>query len=80
MTAQPYDPDGRDNRDDRDDQLLNISEAAGLLRVPVATLRWWRHLGTGPHSFRVGRGVRYWHHDVLNWLHQQSGDDGPHAA
>jgi hypothetical protein len=41
-------------------------------------LRYWRHLGTGPHSFRVGRGVRYWHHEVTTWLQSQS--DGPTAA
>ena len=58
--------------------LLTITEAAELLRTPVATLRYWRHLGTGPHSFRVGRGVRYWRHDITDWLHQQS--NGPHAA
>jgi excisionase family DNA binding protein len=54
--------------------LLTITEAAELLRTPVATLRYWRHLGTGPRSFRVGRGVRYWRHEVLEWLHQQSED------
>ena len=39
--------------------LLTISEAAEVLRAPVATLRYWRHLGTGPHSFRLGRRVLY---------------------
>ena len=38
-------------------ELLTIGEAAQLLRTPVATLRYWRHLGTGPHSFRLGRRV-----------------------
>jgi DNA-binding transcriptional MerR regulator len=52
--------------------LLTITEAATLLRTPVATLRYWRHLGAGPRSFRVGRGVRYWRHEVLEWLRQQS--------
>ena len=51
------------------DELLTIAD---VLRVPVATLRYWRHLGTGPRSFRIGRGVRYWHHDVTTWLQQQS--------
>lgn len=60
------------------DDLLNINEVANLLRVPVATLRYWRHLGTGPRSFRVGRGVRYWRNDVRAWLRRQS--DGPNAA
>ena len=53
-------------------ELLTISEAATLLRAPVATLRYWRHLGTGPHSFRIGRTVRYWRSDVLQWLESQS--------
>lgn len=74
MTMQPAAPQNRD------DHLLTITEAAALLRAPVATLRYWRHLGAGPRSFRVGRGVRYWHNDVLCWLRQQSGDDGPQAA
>jgi excisionase family DNA binding protein len=56
------------------DELLTMKEAADLVRVPVATLRYWRHLGSGPHSFRVGRSVRYWRTDVLRWLEQQSND------
>ena len=51
-----------------DDELMTIKEVAKLLRVPEATLRYWRHLGTGPHSFRVGRSVRYWRNDVRHWL------------
>ena len=54
------------------DELLTIGEVADIVRAPVATLRYWRHLGTGPHSFRIGRGVRYWHNDVTTWLQQQS--------
>ena len=42
-----------------DDELLTMQEAADVVRVPVATLRYWRHLGTGPRSFRIGRSVRY---------------------
>ncbi|CUR54629.1 Transcriptional regulator, MerR family [metagenome] len=50
------------------DELLTINEVSALLHVPVATLRYWRHLGTGPHSFRVGRGVRYQSADVRAWI------------
>jgi Helix-turn-helix domain len=60
------------NRAAAQDELLTITEVADILRAPVATLRYWRHLGTGPHSFRIGRGVRYWHHNVTTWLQQQS--------
>ena len=39
------------------DDLLTITEAAAILRAPVATLRYWRHLGTGPDSIKVGRRI-----------------------
>lgn len=64
----------------QDDELMTIGEAAEMVRAPVATLRYWRHLGVGPRSFRVGRSVRYWHRDVIDWLRSQSDDSGPHAA
>jgi predicted DNA-binding transcriptional regulator AlpA len=58
-----------------DDDLLTMAEVAAIVRAPVATLRYWRHLGTGPRSFRVGRGVRYWRTDVNLWLEQQKQND-----
>ena len=54
------------------DELLTIVEVADVVRVPVATLRYWRHLGSGPQSFRIGRTVRYWRSDVNQWLESQS--------
>ena len=65
---------------DLDDELLSLDEAATLLRTPVATLRYWRYLGTGPRSFRVGRAVRYWRGDVLAWLQEQTIHNGTHTA
>ena len=55
----------------REPELLTITEAAGLLRAPVATLRYWRHLGTGPRSFRLGRRVLYRTDDLHAWIAQQ---------
>ena len=55
----------------REPDLLTITEAADLLRAPVATLRYWRHLGTGPHSFRLGRRVLYRRDDLHDWIAQQ---------
>lgn len=54
------------------DELLTLQEVADMVRVPVATLRYWRHLGTGPRSFRIGRSVRYWRAEVFLWLDNQS--------
>lgn len=65
---------------DDHDQMLTITEAADLLRIPVATLRYWRHLGTGPHSFRFGRHVRYYREDVDAWLRAQRETTGHRFA
>ncbi len=53
------------------DKLLTIPEVAEMLRSTDATLRYWRHIGTGPRSFRVGRHVRYRLSDVLDWVEEQ---------
>jgi excisionase family DNA binding protein len=55
----------------REPELLTITEAAELLRAPVATLRYWRHLGTGPRSFRLGRRVLYRTDELHAWIAQQ---------
>jgi excisionase family DNA binding protein len=52
-------------------RLLTLGEAATYLRTPVATLRYWRQLGTGPQSFRVGRRVMFRREDVEGWLTQR---------
>ena len=61
-------PDGNPSHDR---ELLTIAEAAELLRAPVATLRYWRHLGTGPRSFRLGRRVLYRRDDLHDWIDHQ---------
>jgi predicted DNA-binding transcriptional regulator AlpA len=48
--------------------LMTLVETAAYLRTPVATLRYWRHLGTGPAGFRLGRRVVYRREDVDRWL------------
>jgi hypothetical protein len=63
-----------------EDELMTLVEVAELLRVPQATLRYWRHLGTGPESFKIGRHVRYRRIDVVRWLRGRRHADGPDAA
>lgn len=52
-------------------RLLTLDEAAAMIRTPPATLRFWRHKGTGPTSFKVGRRVMYRETDIEAWLAQQ---------
>lgn len=51
--------------------LMTMEEAAELLHMPVATLRFWRHKGTGPASFKIGRRVMYRRADVEAWIEEQ---------
>jgi predicted DNA-binding transcriptional regulator AlpA len=53
------------------EQLLSIAEASGRTTVPVPTLRYYRHKGTGPKSFKLGGRVVYKVSDVEAWIQQQ---------
>ena len=63
-----------------DDELLTIREVAAIVRAPIATLRYWRHLGTGPRSFRLGRRVVYRVGDLQAWIETQASDSCAGAA
>ena len=47
-----------------------------MLRIPVATLRWWRSKGTGPRSFKLGRRVHYDKRELRSWIDAQRGESG----
>ncbi len=49
-------------------RYLTTTEVAELLRTPVETVRYWRHVGKGPKSFKVGRRVLYALEDVEAFL------------
>lgn len=51
---------------------LTTAEAAAFLNLPEATLRWWRHSGIGPKSYRLGgRRVFYDLTDLEWWVEEQ---------
>lgn len=54
-----------------DDVLLTINEAAEILHSYLDTLRYWRHLGTGPRSFKIGRRIFYRRSEDYCWLREQ---------
>lgn len=55
-----------------DMDLLTTSEVSAMVNTPAATLRWWRHKGTGPKAFRLGaRKVMYRRSDVVRWIDDQ---------
>jgi hypothetical protein len=42
---------------------------------PLSTLRYWRHIGYGPRSFKLGGRVVYKVEDIEQWLEQAYNDD-----
>lgn len=61
-------------------QMLTTAQAAEYINTPAATLRYWRHQGVGPKSFRLGpRRVMYRVADLDEWVaaaYAQSVGDG----
>jgi predicted DNA-binding transcriptional regulator AlpA len=57
------------------DRLLTMEELAELLRRPVATIRYWRYLGTGPRGANVAGRVMYRESDVERWIAEQFDND-----
>lgn len=49
-------------------KFLTTAEVADLCRTSPETVRYWRHVGNGPASFKVGRRVLYAEADVEQWL------------
>jgi predicted DNA-binding transcriptional regulator AlpA len=58
-------------------KLLFHEDVSELTRVPIATLRYWRHIGKGgPKSFKIGNRVAYKLEDVEAWIEAQYEDAG----
>ena len=68
---------------DDESLFLTTEELSRVLKVPVGTLRQWRHRRYGPRGFRVGNAVLYRRTVVESWLderelaEQQSEGRGP---
>lgn len=61
-------------------KLLRLPDVSELTGIPEATLRFWRHAGTGPRSAKFGRRVVYREADVLAWIDAQFENNGVPAA
>ena len=49
-------------------KYLTTNEVADLCRTSPETVRYWRHLGRGPNSFKLGRRVLYDLDDVTSFI------------
>ena len=60
--------------------LLTLAEIAERTRVPLATLRYWRHSGIGPDTFRLGRRVVAYESAVDRWVAEEAAKDRSNIA
>lgn len=60
-------------------KYLTTFEVAELLRAPIETVRYWRHVGKGPKSFKAGRRVIYALEDVEAWIAEAKSEPAPAA-
>lgn len=52
-------------------EIMSGREVTEEFGVPEGTLRYYRHAGMGPASFRLCGRVRYRRSDVLAWIAQE---------
>lgn len=62
-------------------EYLTTEELATKLRTTPETVRYWRHVGKGPRSFKVGRRVLYAAKDVETFIAEaMASAGGPDAV
>lgn len=49
-------------------KMLTEQDVMNMTGLARGTLAYWRHAGTGPRSYKLGRRVRYDEADVLAWI------------
>lgn len=58
-------------------RFYTTEEVAELCRTSPATVRYWRHVGSGPPSFKLGRRVLYEINALEEWLREAQSSVNP---
>jgi predicted DNA-binding transcriptional regulator AlpA len=53
------------------DEIMLAREVSAKLHIPEGTLRYYRSVGIGPRSFKLGRRIAYRRADVEAWIEAQ---------
>lgn len=56
------------------DDYMTTQEVAELFRRSPESVRYWRHVGKGPRSFKIGRRVLYARSDVEAYIERAKGN------
>ena len=57
-------------------RIISQPDLSEMLDRPLSTLRYWRHTGHGPKSFKLGGRVVYKLEDVEAWIESQYQAEG----
>jgi excisionase family DNA binding protein len=57
------------------DEWLSPVQVAEWLGIPLSTLYSWRHTGTAPPAYRLGKHLRFKRAEVVAWV-ESRGDAG----
>lgn len=57
--------------------LLDITELADYLGIPISTLYDWRARGLGPRAYRFGKRLKFALSDVQAWMESQREPESP---
>ncbi|WP_233193567.1 helix-turn-helix domain-containing protein [Cryobacterium sp. Y29] len=57
--------------------LMDVTELATYLGIPVSTVYDWRVHGKGPVAYRFGKHLKFTISDVRSWMAQQREPSGP---
>lgn len=57
--------------DSKKREIMTVKEVEEETGIPEGTLRYYRSIGVGPASFRLGGRVRYRRSDVLAWIAEE---------
>jgi DNA-binding transcriptional MerR regulator len=59
---------------------MTTAEVAEHCRTSPETVRYWRHIGKGPDSFKLGRRVLYDAEDVKAWIERERAEQSGSPA
>jgi predicted DNA-binding transcriptional regulator AlpA len=64
------------------DPFLTTNEVAQRYRTEPSTVRYWRHVGSGPNGVKIGRRVLYRESELVRWERERASAaaDGGAAA
>lgn len=51
-----------------ENENMTMPEVAAWTRLPLETLRYYRQIGKGPKSFKLGKKVLYARSEVAAWI------------